>query len=159
MKRIMVLMVAFLLIGIPAHAGKRVTTKQLTTGGQALIDYSLTSGLAITTDTVVMKGNVGFATLVVKENKAGGAGDVDIYPIYKLTDDAATIDTSDWSRAYTSDMAGTATVEGNIVTALGDTSNERLIVFTVRMSPFIKIVFDPDAASQITATLSWQEEY
>lgn len=159
MKKLIWALLIFCFIAAPAFAGKRTVIKQLSTGAQAMADYNLTSGLAVTTDTVLMNGNVGFATLYVKEDKSGGAGDVDIYAIYKLTDDGATIDTTAWSRPYISNMAGTATVEGNIVTALGNTSISRSIVFTPRLGTYIKIVFDPDADSQISASLIWQEEY
>ncbi len=95
-----------------------------------------------TSDTIVFEKAVGFATLYV--NQTAGAGDVDIFAEYSFDD-------SNWFRPYTTDMAGTITIEGDIVTAL--TQQERWIVFTPRMAKYIRFTFDPDANSTVTASL------
>ena len=115
----------------------------------AITNLAITNGSAITSQSVKIDKNVGFLVLLVTENRAGGMGDVDIYAEY--SDDNVT-----FYRPYISDLAGTITVEGNIVTALQNVS--RRIHFTARMAKYVRFVFDPDADSTITADLSFQEE-
>jgi len=112
---------------------------------------SMTSGSAEESAGVKVRHNVGFATLLVTEDIAGGAGDVDIYAEYSQNN------TAPWSRVQISNMSGTLTTEGNIATAFGNESDAR-IVFTVRMGNWIRIVFDPDANSTIDATLIFLED-
>ena len=83
------------------------------------------------------------------EDKSGGAGDVDIYVEY--SDDGST-----FYRTYTTDLAGTITVEGNLVTALQNVT--RRIIHTARLAKYVRYVFDPDADSRITADITYQEE-
>ncbi len=110
---------------------------------------SMVSATAEQSAGVRVRHNVGFAILIVTEDIAGGAGDVDIYAEYS-------IDNSTWLRPNISNMSGTITEEGNIATAFGDQTD--LIIFTVRMGNFIRIVFDPDANSTIDATLIFLED-
>lgn len=121
----------------------------LAVSGTAITSYALTSGVAVNSDAVDVEDNIGFATLVVTENAGGGTGDVDIYAEYSY-------DGTTWARYYASDMAGSITVEGNIVTTLQNVT--RYIGFTVRLAPYIRIVFDPDANSTVTARLIFQRE-
>ena len=53
-------------------------------------------------------------------------------------------------------MAGTITVEGNIVTALQNVT--RWIPYTVRLAVYMRYKFDPDADSQITVKHIFQNE-
>lgn len=135
-------LVAFLSTNAFAYA---VRTKQTT----LFTDESMLTGVAEQSAAVKVRHNVGFATLLVTEDQSGGAGDVDIYAEYSE-------DGTNWHRTYTSDMSGTITQEGNIATAVQNVT--RRIVFTVRMANFIRIVFDPDANSEITATLTFLED-
>lgn len=120
----------------------------LTSAGAAITNLALTNTVAVNSEAIPIDRNVGFASLLVKEDKAGGAGDVDIYPEYSL-------DGTNWYRAYTT-SGGTLTQEDGIVTALQNVT--RWIVFTPRLAKFMRIVFDPDADSQITADLLYAEE-
>lgn len=119
------------------------------TSATELSDYSLTSGAAVTSAGVKVRHNAGYAILLITEDKSGGAGDVDIYAQYSL-------DNTTFYRPYTSNMSGTITQEGNIVTGLQNVT--RYIVFTVRMANYINFVFDPDADSEITAKLLFLED-
>lgn len=122
----------------------------LRNSSSALItDLALTSGVAVNSEGVYVADNIGYAVLLVTEDKSGGAGDVDIYAEYST-------DNTNWYRPYTSDMAGTITVEGNIVTTLQNAT--RYIVFTPRLGKYMRIVFDPDANSEVTASLIFQRE-
>ncbi len=110
---------------------------------------SMSSGTAEQSAGVKVRNNVGFAVLIVTEDIGGGAGDVDIYAEYSTNQ-------TTWLRPYTSNMAGTITIEGDIATAFGNQT--RYIIFTVRLGTWIRIVFDPDANSTIDATLIFLED-
>jgi hypothetical protein len=144
------LIVAMLMICTPAHANRffveEVTLKD--TSGTEISAYALTSGSAVYTTPIQVYKNVGFMSLLVIENKAGGAGDVDISAEYSL-------DGTNFYTAYYTDLDGTLSAEGNIVTALGNVS--RWIVYPPKLSKFIRFKLDPDADSQITLTMIYQE--
>lgn len=151
MKTLLNLFTVFFILTGPAFAISSAHVVELRdTSGTKISAYTLTSGAAVNTAAVPVEGNLGFATLVITENQGGGTGDVDIYAEYSY-------DGTNFSRAYVSDMAGTTTIEGNIVTALGNVTN-RWIVFTARMAPYMRIVFDPDANSTITARLIFNRD-
>jgi hypothetical protein len=145
----LIMLSGLFLLSQEAEAAKLLNIKPLTVNGSLMVDDSMTSGSAVNSDAIKVRGNVGFAALLVTEEKDGGAGDIDIYAEYSE-------DGSNFYRPYTTDMAGTITIEGNIVTALGNAT--RYIVFTPRLAQWMRIVIDPDANSQVTATLIYQEE-
>ncbi len=109
--------------------------------GTSLSDFALTSGSAVYTEPIDLINNVGFATLLITEDKAGGAGDVDVSLEYSE-------DGKNFYTAYTTNGSGTITAEGNIVTALQDVT--RWIILPVRMAKYLRIKLDPDANSQVT---------
>lgn len=147
---IVLMLTGILLSGSLAEAKKIASYKPLNdSAGTAISAYSLTSGVAVYSETLDMTGNVGFCTLLITENQAGGTGDVDISVEYS-------IDGSNWYAAYTSNMSGTITAEGNIVTTLQN--NTRWIVFTPRLTRSMRYKFDPDANSKITVWHLIQEE-
>lgn len=135
-------------LGSVAHASNfkatAVTLKD--TSNTEISTYALSTGVAVQTNEIRVNDNVGFASLLLTVD---ASGDVDVYAEYSF-------DKSNWYRPSISDMAGTATLEGNIVTAA---ANDTLwIVFTPRLAPWMRIVFDPDANSTITAKLVYQED-
>lgn len=147
MKRILISIAAVFLWSTCAFAG--LTVKALKdSSGTAITSYTLTNGVAVYSEKIRLSNNVEFATLLVVEDKVGGTGDVDISMEYSA-------DGSNWYPAYTTNMSGTITVEGNIVTALQNAS--RWIVFTPRLAAYMRYKFDPDADSRITATHLHQE--
>lgn len=148
-KRIILLILAMVLMSQPAFARKLMNIKPLTVSSVKIDDMVMSNGSAVTSDQVKVTGNVGFFALYVIEDTAGGTGDVDIYAQYS-------VDGTTWGRPYISDMAGTITVEGNIVTALQNAT--RYIQFTARPAPYVRFIFDPDADSEVTAILLYQEE-
>lgn len=126
-----------------------VNTQRLnTSAGVAITNLNMASGVAVNSEAIRCERNVGFFILTLTENKAGGAGDMDVYAEY--SDDG-----TNWNRVYTT-SAGTLTQEANIVTALQNVT--RRIVFTARMAKFVRFVFDPDADSAMTADLTFQED-
>ena len=149
MKRIIALSIVICLAYIGIANAERVVTHALKVSNTPISTLSLTSGTGVTTDSVYWRGNTGFASLLITENIAGGAGDVDIFTEYSF-------DGTNWYRPYISNMGGTITVEGNIATALGNAT--RYIVFTPRLSNYVRFTFDPDANSQITASIIYQED-
>jgi len=116
--------------------------------GTPITALALTSGVAVNSEAIAVDRNVGFGVLTLKEDKAGGAGDVDVYAEY--SEDGTT-----WNKAYTT-ASGSLTVDADIVTTLQNAT--RRIQFTPRMAKYIRFVFDPDADSQITADFAFQEE-
>jgi len=139
-----------LLISAQAFAKVDARTRSLKdAAGTAISSYALTSGAAVYSETLSIKDNVGFTTLVITEDIAGGGGDVDISAEYS-------IDGTTWYTAYTSDMVGALTAKENLVTALQNVS--RWIVHTARVAPYLRYKFDPDANSQITASMIYQRD-
>lgn len=144
------LLLAFILICSVAHAAYRQTSIFLNdSAGTKITDYSLTSGVAVYSQTINTERLAGFMSLFIIEDKAGGAGDVDISAEYSF-------DGSNFYTIYTTNMAGTITAEGNIATTLGNAT--RWIVFTPRVARFMRIKFDPDADSEITARIIYIED-
>lgn len=148
-KKLLLSAMMVLMLVAPAMASKRINTQSLRVNNVSVTSYDITSGATVTSDSVKVNGNVGFTTLLVTEDKVGGAGSVDIYAQYSF-------DKVTWSRPYLSDMSGTITAEGNIVTALGNAT--RYIVFTPRMSQWVRFIVSANANSRLTAVLSYQEE-
>jgi len=122
----------------------------LSTGG-AITNALLTSSMAVYSETIKVNRNVGFATLLITEDKAGGTGDVDISVEYS-------IDGTNWYVPYytATPMDGTVTAEGNLITAIQNVT--RWISFAVYAANYMRLKFDPDADSQITADILYQEE-
>ncbi len=128
---------------------KKVLTLKESAAGAAITDLLLSTGVAQYSEAILIEHSVGYASLLITENRAGGAGDVDIYAEYSM-------DGTNWYRPYISDMAGVITIEGNIVTTLQNVT--RWIVFTLRMAKYMRFCFDPDANSTITAKLVFELE-
>ena len=118
------------------------------TSNVSISAYALTSGSEVYTSPIPISDGAGYMSLLAVENKAGGAGDVDISAEYSL-------DGTNFYTVYTSNMSGTISAEGNIVTALGDAT--RWIIFTPRMAKFVRFKLDPDANSQLTLTVFYKD--
>jgi len=123
---------------------KEITGYQLLNdaAGTPISSYELTSLTAVYSENLRISDTNELKTLLIVEDKAGGAGDVDISAEYS-------VDGVTFYPAYTSDMSGALTLVGLISLALGDES--RWIVWTPRIGIFLRYKFDPDADSQITA--------
>lgn len=141
-----------MVIASNVFAGFSMTSVQLVDSSKnKLINYAITSAATVTTREYKVQGNVGFATLYVKEDKAGGAGSVDIYAEYSH-------DGTTWYTPYSSDMAGSILADGDIVAALGN--QERMIVFTPRPAEYIRFKILANADSEIdNAIFTYQEQY
>lgn len=149
MKKLLLTLLIIALLALPAMAREYVKEVELEdTAGTAISAYSLTSGNAVTSSPVVVNTNAGFISLLLIENIAGGAGDVDVSAEYSL-------DGTNFYTVASSDMAGTVTDDGNIATTFGNKS--RIIQISARMGNYIRIKFDPDANSKITAKLLFQD--
>jgi len=106
-----------------------------------LLDFSLTSGTAVFSATIDTQHNAGSAALLIKEDKSGGLGDVDISVEYSL-------DGSNWYTAYFQDATidtsiGILHKEGDIITALQN--DTKWVTYTPRASRFLRYKFDPNA--------------
>lgn len=113
----------------------------------AMTNYAIANGATVYSTGIEINRSVGFMALKVTENKSGGAGDIAIAAEYSD-------DNSNWDTVYTSNMAGTITAEGNIVTGLQNVT--RRIVFTARLGKYVRFKFVASAASQITASVIYQ---
>lgn len=148
MRKFIAAILAVVLFASSAWAGgKYVVSRRLEISGTPITGYSLTSGAAVTSDSIKISNNEGFMSLLVKEAKIGGAGDVDIYAMYS-------IDNENFYRANTT-ANGTLTQDSDIVTTLQNST--KWIVCPARVARYIKFVFDPDANSQVTADVIYLE--
>lgn len=148
MKKFILLTLFCILLTTNAYSGQ-YTAYDLQikdTNGADVSAYALTSGVAVNSEKIYVKDNVGFASLLLTVD---ASGDVDVYAEYSF-------DGTNFYRPYISAMDGTATIEGNIINAASNTT--RLYVFTPRLAEFMRIVFDPDANSTITAKLIYQKD-
>lgn len=146
------LLCAFLFLNVSTNAiAKKTVAWRLLedAAGTSMSAYSLTISTAVYSETIDISNASGYMTLLVTEDKSGGGGDVDISAEYS-------IDGTNFYTAGASDMSGTVTNEGNIATGLGNTT--KWMIFTFRMSHYMRIKFDPDANSQVTAYLIYQQE-
>ena len=152
MRRILIALIMIGLFCSPAHA-KRFFVEEVhfsaASGVTFAASHAMASGTGIYTEAIIVDNNVGFATLYVDGRGNGVTSDVDISVEYSM-------DGINFYTAYTSDMAGTITAEGNLVTAQGLT--ERWIIVPVRMAKFMRFLFDPDALSTIRAKLIYQQQ-
>ena len=149
-KRFLLGLVLTLLLVNPVFALPEARVLNLAdSAGTAITNYSLTNTVVVYSQAIYVSDNVGYASLLITENQAGGTGDVDISTEYS-------VDGTNWYAAYTSDMAGTITIEGNVVTTLQNAT--RWIVHTVRLAKWMRYKFDPDADSKITAVSIFQRD-
>lgn len=114
--------------------------------GVNIESYVMTSGVPVQTRELYMKDNIGFTALLVTVDVAG---DVDIYAEYSE-------DGTNWYKAYESNMDGTATIDGNIIDTVANET--QYIQFTSRLATLMRIVFDPDANSTVSAKLIYQKD-
>ncbi len=133
----------FLSLAFPASARQYATSGTILNDvtGTSLDDFALTSGSAVYTEAVNVTNNIGFASLLITEDKSGGAGDVDISIEYSE-------DGKNFYTAYTTNGSGTLTAEGLIVEGLQNVT--RWIILPIRMAKFIRLKLDPDANSEVT---------
>ena len=150
MKKLFIFLILFFVATLSAEAKKIADYRLLTNSlGTPISTEYMSINIAIYSEAINVSGNVGFCTLLVIEDKSGGTGDIDISTEYSFNG-------TTFYPAYVSDMAGSLSAEGNIVTALQNTS--RYISFTPRFGKYMRYKFDPDADSQVTAYHVCQEE-
>lgn len=99
-------------------------------------------------EAINVEKNVGFFSMLITENKGGGAGDVDVYLEYSW-------DATNWYRVNTT-SSGALTQESDVVTTLQNVT--KWIVVTARLAKYVRVVIDPDADSRVTVSLAFQEE-
>ena len=153
MKRFLfAILVLGLCLGLAGPAFAKPDAKSMAlkdAAGTSISSYALTSGAAVYSESIYVTDNIGFASLLIVEDKAGGLGDVDISVEYS-------VDGTNWYTAYTADQDGTITVDANIYTTLRNIS--RWLAHVVRLAPWMRYKFDPDADAQITATVIFQRD-
>jgi len=152
MKKLLLALLMVAILAVTAHA-KTFTVEEPkmedTSGNLLSGTRDMGLGTVVYTKPVPVINNVGFATFLVTESQAGGTGDMDISVEYS-------IDGVNFYTPYKTDMAGTVTADGNLITTLSNST--RWIYFAPRLAKFMRFKFDPDATSTITATLIYQEQ-
>lgn len=149
MKKLLLSIIFSLMLLTSVSAGEidsRVYQLKDDSSGDDISSFVMTSGTPVNTRSLYMKDNIGFAALLVTVDASGS---VTIYAEYS-------VDGTNWYRPYVSDMAGATTIEGNIVTTLGNTTE--YIIYTPRLAPFSRLVFSPAANSTVTAQLIYQKD-
>jgi len=144
MKRLGITVLLIFGLVTSAFAGKTVNVRRLTDWeGTTMTDYALINGNEITTESVKFNGAVGFASLLVT-----GTGDVDI-------DMELSADGTNFYDPYTTD----GTTCDSVTSVMDSVTTDRWLVLTARLAPYIRFKIDPDAASTMTFTIIYQEEY
>jgi hypothetical protein len=142
LQKILITIILILSVLGLAHADDVTPRLLRDSTGTVIQDMSLTAGAAVYSETITLTKHGGYTSLFVIEDQAGGGGDVDIYIEYSADGDS-------WAKAFETNMAGTLEEEGNLATAFGNDTAP--ISWPVRLFPYMRYVFDPDANSEITA--------
>lgn len=119
-----------------------------TSTGVAMTALNVSNGVAVYSEPINVERNVGYFSILIKEDKAGGAGDIDVYMQYSF-------DGSNWYRFNTTSN-GVTTEEANIRTMLQNSTE--LIAITARLARYARVVVDPDADSSVTIDFAFQEQ-
>jgi hypothetical protein len=146
MKKIFIAMLMVLCLALPASARfDNIRINLDDSNNNSIVDLALTSGVAVYSERINVERAGGFVSLLITEDIAGGAGDVDISVEYSM-------DGTNFYTANVSDLAGTVTTDGVIATGVGNTT--ALYTFPLRPFPWMRYKFDPDADSEVTAVHS-----
>lgn len=151
MKKALIALGLILCLGVVSTAHARTVAKILNLrdeNGTAITNMALTSGSAVNSETIDVRDNRGFITLLVTESHSSAVGDVDIIAEYS-------VDGTNWNEAYTT-TSGATTKDDIVVTGLRNVT--QWIVHTSRLSRYLRYKFDPDANSVITATVIFQRD-
>ncbi len=148
MKKLILALSLVLLFASPSFAKPSVVVHQTleTSTGVDIVDLAISTGVAVYSERIFVGDDAGVRSLLIIEDKAGGLGDVDISMEYSM-------DGTNFYPGYTS-SASALTIEPNLVTAFGNGSRY-IQVPTGIVSKWIRIKFDPDANSEITASFCY----
>lgn len=152
MKRFSILLIAMVMVlslSNPCFAVKKAQWKTLvdSSGTIDFDDYAISQDASIYSESIPFSFNVGSeAVLLLTEDKAGGAGDVDVSVEYCI--DGCTVN-ANWHNAWTASMDGTITQQGNLITTASNSVS--FISYPVKTAPYMRYKFEPDADSQVSA--------
>lgn len=109
--------------------------------GTAISSFALSTGVSVNSEQIFIRDNAGFSAILVTVD---ATGDVDIFAEYST-------DGTSFHRAFLTPVTldGTFTQEGLIAEAVSNAT--RYIIFSPQPAKFMRLVFDPDANSVITA--------
>lgn len=113
----------------------------------AITNLAIASGVTVYSGAIDVQRNVGFLTLLLKENKAGNAGSVNVWYEYSF----------DGTNFYIPNTTNAAvlTSDGDIVDTFGN--NTQWIVQAARLGVYMRVGFLANTDSQVTADLMFQE--
>ena len=123
---VLTLMVMTLICGqVFARVDQSHTLLRDETNINSLVDFSLTSGTAVYSATIDTQHNAGYSAILIKEDKSGGAGDVDVSVEYS-------IDGSRWHLPHKIQKFADATID----TSTGIIHEDDLIVEGVQNNTY-----------------------
>lgn len=116
--------------------------------GVALTDYAISASATVYTQAFPVQDNVGYLSILVVEDKAGGAGDVEISAEYSV----------DGTNFYTvnTTSAGTLAPESPVADSV---SNETAwIQHTARLAKYVRYKIVAAANSEVTFDVIYQQD-
>lgn len=128
---------------------KFCATKRLNTAaGVPITALAMPNGTTVYSEGVNVSNNIGFLTFLLNESHAGASGSINISAQYSF-------DGVNFYAMYTT-AAAALTVDPDIVDTLSNAI--RMITFTARMAPILRLAFAPNADSVLTADIAFQDE-
>lgn len=121
----------------------------LNTAGVPISALAIANGVTLKSAPIKIESSTGFAVLTAQESHPGASGSLAIAAEY--SDDNVS-----WYTNYTSDMAGSISAEGNIVTSF--TNTIRRITHTARLARWMRYSIVASADSILTASYTFQED-
>lgn len=116
--------------------------------GVVFTTYAIANGATVYSESIKINDNVGYTTILAKEDKSGGAGNVSISAEYST-------DGTNFYTPYTT-SAGTLTADSAIVSSLANST--RWIAFTARLAPYMRFKIVAAADSQVTLDVIYQRD-
>lgn len=149
MKKILSLILAALIV-CPALASagsmEAVFYRARTSTGVLMTDLAIANAATVYTEAIPVDDNAGFSSILVIEDKSGGAGSVTITAEYSL-------DGTNFYTVYTT-SGGSLTAESAIVTTLANQT--RWIQHTARLARYVRYKIVAGADSEVTFDTVWQ---
>lgn len=150
MKRFLIAGVMSLLLCGPVFAAnvkcKSITPK--TSTGTLISDLAVANGSTTYTEKILVEDNVGYSSVLITEDKSGGAGSITLTVEYSL-------DGTAFYTVYTT-SSGSLTADSAVITTLANQT--RWVQYTARLAKFLRYKIVAGAASEVTLTHIYQED-
>lgn len=147
MKKLILVLLCFLLALPSAFAARRADSTQLKVAGVLMSGYPIPANNVVTSDAVYQTGNVGYETLVTQING-------NVSSKYQVS-----YDNSNWYTPFSTNGNGFPVSIGTIDTVI---STNRWNVLPYILSPYIRFIFTNNnltvTQDAVTAECLWQTE-